>query len=70
MRDLTKEQIEQVAGGTAVSSYGVHDPSMHHHGKHHHGKKHDGKHHDSHNTHDPYGHVTYDPYSVPPPAIY
>ncbi len=61
MRELTEKQIEQVAGaGVSSSPYGApHDP----HGKH---KK--VKHHHKHDhkpVHDPYGPVTYDPYSAP-----
>ncbi len=56
MRELTKEQIEQVAGAGAVSSpYGApHDGHKHKKVKHHH--THD------HKTHDPYGHAP-DPYA-------
>ncbi len=65
MRELTKEQIQQVAGAGAASSY---DPSHGHH-------KHKKHHHKQHNpVYDPhpstYGHTTYDPYSAPPAPVY
>ncbi len=63
MRELTKEQIEQVAGagGYAPSPYDPHH-KKHEHKKHHH--KHDHK-----PVHDPYAPVTFDPYA-PPTVVY
>ncbi len=66
MRELTKEQIEQVAGAGAssYSSYGSswHDPSKHHKKHHHH---HNNSYHKP--SYDPYGPVTYNPTPYAPP---
>ncbi len=65
MRELTKEQIEQVAGAGAPSPYGSSSYGDPMYGKHQH-KKHDYDHHKP--VHDPYA-AKHDGYALTPVYI-